>query len=174
MRTFWVFILIVFLVGLFAACGPKPPEEEMVTEPTIQEVKEEPVEPEPPPRPVEEVVEIPIEERVKLEMIHFEFDRYHLLPEAKQILTESARMLTMYPEAKLSIEGHCDERGTIEYNLALGEKRARAAQDYLINLGIDPSRISIISYGKERPLDLRHNEEAWYMNRRDEFKISSR
>ena len=174
MRNLWVFILIVLLVGLFAACGPKPAEEEIVVEPTIPEVVEEPKEPEPPPPPREEVKVIPIEERVKLEMIHFEFDRYHLLPEAKRILTESARMLKMEPEAKVLIEGHCDERGTIEYNLALGEKRARAAQDYLIDLGIDPSRISIISYGKERPLDPRHNEEAWYMNRRDEFKISSR
>ncbi len=173
MRTFWVFILIVFLVGLFATCGPKP-EEEIVTEPTLPEVTEEPTEPEPPPPTKEEVVETPIEELVKLEMIHFEFDRYRLLPEAKQILAESARMLKMYPQANVLIEGHCDERGTIEYNLALGERRARAAQDYFINSGIDPSRISIISYGKERPLDTRHNEEAWYMNRRDEFKIRSR
>lgn len=172
MRNIWVLILIVLLVGLFAGCGPKPPEEEMVPEPTTPEVKAEPEEVEPTP-PEEEVVEIPIEEKVKLEMIHFEFDRYRLLPEAKQILTENARMLKMYPEVKILIEGHCDERGTIEYNLALGEKRARAAQEYLTNSGVDPARISIISYGKERPLDPRHNEEAWYMNRRDEFKITS-
>lgn len=171
MRNLWVFILIVLLVGLFTACGPKPAEEEIVVEPTTVEVEEEPKEPEPPPS--EEVKETPIEERVKLEMIHFDFDRYHLLPEAKQILTESAKLLKTYPQLKVLIEGHCDERGTIEYNLALGERRARAAQEYLADLGIEPARISTISYGKERPLDQRHNDEAWSMNRRDEFKIVS-
>lgn len=146
----------------------KPEEQPAPPEAT----KEEPVEPEP-SYPQEEVIEVPIEERLKLEMIHFEFDRYRLLQEFKTVLEENARKLKMYPDVKIMIEGHCDERGTIEYNLALGEKRARAAQEYLINLGIDPSRISIISYGKESPLDPRHNEEAWYKNRRDEFKITS-
>jgi peptidoglycan-associated lipoprotein len=174
MRNIWIFALIVLVLSLFVACGPKPPGEEvkMEEEPTPEVTKEEP--PEQPVPAQEEVEEIPIEERVKLEMIHFEFDRYRLLPEAKQILNENGRLLKMYPQVKILIEGHCDERGTIEYNLALGEKRARAAQEYLKNLGIDPSRISIISYGKERPLDLRHNEDAWYMNRRDEFKIKSK
>jgi peptidoglycan-associated lipoprotein len=174
MRNIWIFALIVLVLSLFVACGPKPPGEEvkMEEEPTPEVTKEEP--PEQPVPTQEEVEEIPIEERVKLEMIHFEFDRYRLLPEAKQILNENGRLLKMYPQVKILIEGHCDERGTIEYNLALGEKRARAAQEYLENLGIDPSRISIISYGKERPLDLRHNEDAWYMNRRDEFKIKSK
>jgi peptidoglycan-associated lipoprotein len=174
MRNIWIFALIVLVLSLFVACGPKPPGEEvkMEEEPTPEAAKEET--PEQPIPAQEEVEEIPIEEKVKLEMIHFEFDRYRLLPEAKQILNENGRLLKMYPQVKILIEGHCDERGTIEYNLALGEKRARAAQEYLKNLGIDPSRISIISYGKERPLDTRHNEDAWYMNRRDEFKIKSK
>jgi peptidoglycan-associated lipoprotein len=174
MRKFWVFVVIALLVGLFVGCGGQKEMVKPEEQPTPPEAtKEEPSEGEQPSYPQEEVTETPIEERIKLEMIHFEFDRYRLLPEFKRVLEENARKLKMYPEVKISIEGHCDERGTIEYNLALGEKRARTAQDYLINLGIDPSRITIISYGKERPLDSRHNEEAWYKNRRDEFKITS-
>lgn len=170
MRNLGIFILFSLLLVFFAGCGGQKEMVKMEEEPTAPEVTgEEPTQPELPPTG-EEIIETPIEE---LEMIHFEFDRYRLLPEAKQILNENARVLKMYPQVKILIEGHCDERGTIEYNLALGEKRARAAQEYLINLGVDPARISVISYGKERSLDPRHNEEAWYMNRRDEFKIRS-
>jgi len=71
----------------------------------------------------------------------------------------------------IKIEGHCDERGTVEYNLSLGEKRAKATMDYLVGLGIDPGRISIISYGKERPADQGHTEAAWSKNRRCEFRV---
>ncbi len=169
MRNLGIFVLFALLMVFFVGCGGQKEMVKMEEEPTPPEVTGE----QPTEQPIptgEEITEIPLEEQVKLEMIHFEFDRYRLLPEAKQILNENARILQMYPQVKITIEGHCDERGTIEYNLALGEKRARAAQEYLKNLGIDLSRISIISYGKERPLDSRHNEEAWYMNRRDEFK----
>jgi peptidoglycan-associated lipoprotein len=82
-----------------------------------------------------------------------------------------ARALKQRPEVPVVIEGHCDERGTIEYNLALGEKRAKAVKDYLVSLGIDRSRLTTISYGKERPLDSRSNEFAWAQNRRAEFVI---
>ena len=81
-------------------------------------------------------------------------------------------MLKENPDIKLTIEGHCDERGTIEYNLALGERRANAVKNYLINYGINPKRLSTISYGKERPLDPRSNEEAWAKNRRAAFVIN--
>lgn len=173
MRNLGTFILFVLLMVFFAGCGG---QKEMVKtgEPASSEVTKEPAESEQPIPTGEEVIETSLEEKIKLEMIHFEFDRYRLMSEAKQILNENARILKMYPQVKILIQGHCDERGTIEYNLALGEKRARAAQEYLIDLGMDPSRISIISYGKERPLDSRHNEEAWYMNRRDEFGLVSR
>ncbi|GFK92428.1 Outer membrane lipoprotein Omp16 [Fundidesulfovibrio magnetotacticus] len=105
-------------------------------------------------------------------MIHFDFDRYDLKPEARQTLTRKAEILKQYPEIKLVIEGHCDQRGTAEYNLALGERRARAAADYLVNLGVPTAKLSIVSYGKERPLDPANNEAAWAKNRRDEFKPS--
>lgn len=106
-----------------------------------------------------------------LKPIYFDFDRYDLRPDAKETLRENAKVLKENPTWKILIEGHCDERGSNEYNLALGEKRARAAMQYLIKLGIDPDRLSIISYGEERPVDPRHCEEAWAKNRRCEFVV---
>ena len=105
-------------------------------------------------------------------VIHFDFDRYDLRPEARQILTRKAEILKQTPEIKMVIEGHCDIRGTAEYNLALGERRARAAADYLANLGVEAGRLSIVSYGKERPVDPGTTEAAHARNRRDEFRPS--
>lgn len=110
----------------------------------------------------------------QLKMIHFAFDDYSLSNEAQQILMENARWLGAHPDIKVQIEGHCDERGSEEYNLALGEKRAIAARDYLIQLGVKKDSMSVISYGKERPLNPAHNEQAWAENRRDEFVIITR
>jgi len=101
-----------------------------------------------------------------LKDIHFDFDRYDIRPGDAEILKGNATLLTKYPKVKIQIEGHCDERGPVEYNLALGERRANSAKKYLISLGIASDRISAISYGKERPLDPGHNEEAWAKNRR--------
>ncbi len=101
-----------------------------------------------------------------LKDIHFDFDKYDIRPGDAEILKENAALLTKYPKIKIQIEGHCDERGTVEYNLALGERRANSAKKYLISLGIASDRISAISYGKERPLDPGHNEETWAKNRR--------
>lgn len=103
------------------------------------------------------------------EMIHFEFDRSALSSTARDILSDKAEILRSHPEVRLRIEGHADERGTVEYNLALGERRADAARAYLIDLGIDPDRLSTVSYGEERPLVPESNEAAWAQNRRDEF-----
>ncbi len=123
---------------------------------------------------------IQIEETLKEEMakfenedIHFDFDKYYIRPDAAEILKKKAQWLKEHPEVHLLIEGHCDERGTEEYNLALGERRANSAKEFLVNLGIDPKRISIISYGEERPVDPRSCEEAWAKNRRDHFVIIS-
>jgi peptidoglycan-associated lipoprotein len=101
-----------------------------------------------------------------LKDIHFSFDKYDIRPEDGAILKENAALLKKFPNVKVQIEGHCDERGTIEYNLALGERRANRTRDYLVSLGISPDRISTISYGKEKPLDPGHDEEAWAKNRR--------
>lgn len=103
--------------------------------------------------------------------IHFAFDSYELRVEARQELKKKAEIMDRYPGIDLVIEGHCDERGTDEYNLALGERRARAAYEFLVLLGIDPDRLRILSYGEERPLDPGHNEEAWAKNRRCEFRV---
>jgi peptidoglycan-associated lipoprotein len=109
-----------------------------------------------------------------LKDIHFDFDKYDIRPEDTEILKENAALLMQYPKVKIQTEGHCDERGTNEYNLALGERRANAAKKYLLSLGISPDRISTISYGEEKPLDAGHNEEAWFKNRRGHFVILSK
>lgn len=104
--------------------------------------------------------------------IYFEFDKHDLNPEARQLLTEIAAYLKEYGELRLEIEGHCDERGTSEYNLALGERRAGAARDFLVTMGIDASRIDTISYGEEKPEDPGKTEEVWARNRRAQFIFS--
>ena len=106
--------------------------------------------------------------------IHFDFDKYDVRPGDAEILKGDATLLAKNSTVKIQIEGHCDERGTIEYNLALGERRANSAKGYLVSLGMPADRISTISYGKEKPLDPGHNEEAWAKNRRDHFIIFSK
>ena len=98
--------------------------------------------------------------------IHFEYDKYTITPEAKDQLAKNLDVLKNNPKVIVQIEGHCDERGTVEYNLALGQKRATAVRNYLIAAGIDAGRIFTISYGKEKPVDTGHNENAWEKNRR--------
>jgi peptidoglycan-associated lipoprotein len=109
-----------------------------------------------------------------LKDVHFDFDKYDIRPEDAGILKENAALLMNYPKVKIQVEGHCDERGTNEYNLALGERRANAAKKYLVSLGISTDRISSISYGEEKPLDTGHNEETWAKNRRGHFVILSK
>ena len=98
--------------------------------------------------------------------VFFEFDRFNLQAAARRVLERQADWLNTYANVSITIEGHCDERGTREYNLALGERRANAAKEYLASLGVDPGRVSTISYGKERPDALGSNEAAWSQNRR--------
>ena len=101
--------------------------------------------------------------------IYFDFDSFSILPEAQEILSNKAEWLQDNSDATVTIEGHCDERGTIEYNLALGDRRAESAKAYLVNLGIAESRLNTISYGEERPMDPSNNENAWGKNRRAHF-----
>jgi peptidoglycan-associated lipoprotein len=109
-----------------------------------------------------------------LKDIHFHYDKYDIQRGEEGILKENAAFLKKNPKMKIQIEGHCDERGTTEYNLALGERRANSAKKYLVSLGITSDRISTISYGKERPLDRGHNEQAWAKNRRAHFIVLSK
>jgi peptidoglycan-associated lipoprotein len=109
-----------------------------------------------------------------LKDIHFDFDKYDVRPVDEGILKENAAFLKNNPKMKIQIEGHCDERGTVEYNLALGERRASNTKKYLVFLGIPSDRISTISYGKERPFDKGHHEEAWARNRRAHIVVLSK
>jgi peptidoglycan-associated lipoprotein len=105
------------------------------------------------------------------EDVYFEFDRYDLLPAAQEVLRKKAEWLQRNPGVPVYIEGHCDDRGTNEYNLALGDRRAESAKSFLVDLGLSSSRLTTISYGEERPIDSDQNEEAWAKNRRAHFVI---
>ncbi|MSM39505.1 MAG: peptidoglycan-associated lipoprotein Pal [Geobacter sp.] len=105
------------------------------------------------------------------EKVYFDFDSSALSQKSRDALSKNADVLKQQADMKVQIEGNCDERGSAEYNLALGERRAKAAMHYLVNLGIPASRISTISYGEEKPADPGHDEAAWAKNRRDEFLI---
>ena len=106
-----------------------------------------------------------------LEDVQFEYDSARLSPAMRTTLEQNADWLARYPSVRILVEGHCDERGTVEYNLALGEERARAVRDYLRDLGVGSGRMRIISYGKEFPLDPGRNEDAWRRNRRAHLEI---
>jgi peptidoglycan-associated lipoprotein len=105
--------------------------------------------------------------------VFFGYDRFDLTPEARSILERQAAWLRQYPNVRVLVAGNCDERGTREYNLALGARRAAAARDYLVSLGVTQARVETVSYGKERPLDPRSNEEAWSVNRNANTQIVS-
>ena len=167
MRSKTKLALVFLLAGIIVfSCSGKP-KPEIIPPPQVEE-------PTPPPQlPVKEPVVKPVEPEIKLALqtIHFEFDKYDIRPNEREILVKNAEQLMAYPNVRILIEGHCDERGTNEYNMSLGERRAKSTRDFLVTYGIDSSRIEIISYGEERPVDPRHNEEAWAKNRRADFVI---
>jgi peptidoglycan-associated lipoprotein len=105
--------------------------------------------------------------------VFFGYDRFDLSTEARSVLERQASWLRRYPNVRILVAGNCDERGTREYNLALGARRAAAARDYLVSLGVAQNRLETVSYGKERPLDPRANEEAWSVNRNAHTQIVS-
>ncbi|WP_337846407.1 peptidoglycan-associated lipoprotein Pal [Sphingomonas sp.] len=105
-------------------------------------------------------------QNVVSDTINFEFDQYDIDARARQILDSQAQWLMQFPNTRITLEGHADERGTREYNLALGDRRANAAKNYLAARGVSPARITTISYGKERPLALGSDEASWAQNRR--------
>ncbi|HEY3489653.1 MAG TPA: peptidoglycan-associated lipoprotein Pal [Candidatus Deferrimicrobiaceae bacterium] len=111
-------------------------------------------------------------EEGSFENIHFDFDESVIREDAKPILLVIASYMKNHPNAKLLVEGHCDERGTSEYNLALGQRRANATRDYLVNLGLAPGRLTTVSFGKERPLVQGHDDTAWALNRRAVFVLT--
>lgn len=173
-------ILLVFISGCAALQKKQAltPEEERAA----QEEKEKAAQQEQEKKSFEQSlaqkkypgIEGTVWESTLLKDIHFQFDQYDLTEEARKLLTENAKVLSNHPNLKIQIEGHCDERGNSAYNLALGERRTASAKLYLIKLGVQENRLSTISYGKERPLDPGHTEEAWAKNRRCHFVILSR
>jgi len=163
---YWAMLLVIPGMMFTVACQKKLVDatpEPVVEEEVKEEVVEEKVEAAP-------AVMIPI--AVMQEDIYFEFDKSTLTPAAQDNLMKKADWLRENPDATVTIEGHCDDRGTNEYNLALGDRRAESAKAFLVDLGIDGSRLTTISYGEERPVDPRNNEEAWAKNRRDHFVIN--
>lgn len=174
MKRVLISILVVMMVVfLFNSCKKK-----IKTEP--EKVKMEKVEEAAPKieKPVLTEEEIfqkksldEINKEGNLKRINFDFDKYVIREDMKGILNSNADWLLKHSSAVVSIEGHCDERGTIEYNMALGEKRAQAAKKYLMSLGVKPENITVISYGKNKPLVKGVDEKTYFMNRRDEFVI---
>jgi peptidoglycan-associated lipoprotein len=167
-------VLLLMLVALMAAvlmagCGPKKGPIVEPEQPKIEKPVDTTAVTPPPPPPVQKTV---LQES-QFKTVYFDFDKFNLRTDAREALDFNYNLLKESSDAIIKIEGHCDERGTVEYNLSLGEKRARSTQDYLVGLGIAPSRISIISYGKERPVDPGKDEAAWAKNRRCEFRIIS-
>ncbi len=162
-RFMWMLAITSMVV--VAGCGGKESMEEPVAAaPAPVEEIQEPVVEEA-PAPVEEISPIALSDAF------FAFDSYSLTAEAKGTLEANAREMKRVMDKSITIEGHCDERGTKAYNLALGEKRANAARDYLVALGVNASRITTVSYGKERPFDNGHDEAAWAKNRRAHFVV---
>ena len=103
----------------------------------------------------------------------FDYDKYYITSDADQVLRAKAEYMKANPTMRVEIQGHCDERGTVDYNLALGDRRAHSAAGYLISLGINADRIETVTYGEEKPIDKGHNETAWAKNRRAQFMIIS-
>ncbi len=171
-------ILSIMVLGLITACcgkryeeagvPPMPKSEVSTPEKVAPQVKPQQ---EKPTQPVT-VKTVKREEVFYPKPIHFDFDRADILPQAKPILDKLCSYLKSHPDVKVRIEGNCDERGTEEYNLALGQRRADSAKNYLIFCGISPSRITTISYGEDNPVCTEHNESCWWRNRRCDFRLS--
>jgi peptidoglycan-associated lipoprotein len=173
-------IALAGLLALSMACSKKPPVQTApVPTPTPTPAPPTPVSVA--PRPVPPVPpEIKVTDRTLVEIsgylkpAFFDYDRADIRPDAKDALNADGEFLRKWPTLKVTLEGHCDERGTREYNMALGQRRAAAAKEYLVSLGIDASRLATISYGKERPFCTEHNEECWQKNRRAHFVVTAK
>jgi len=185
----WSGAAIALLVSIAAACGgKKPPVARPIPPPPppSSSTNRPPGPPEPvaeptvvPPEPVREdaISSASIDDLNRnspLKPAYFEYDSSELTPEAQAVLNENAATLKRYPSWTVTIEGHCDERGTAEYNLALGERRAVTARAYLVSLGVSADRLRIVSYGKEFPFDAGHDETSFSKNRRAHFVITAK
>jgi peptidoglycan-associated lipoprotein len=181
-------LTMVALLGLVAlpfaaACKKKAPTTAPEARPAVTpKPAEQPVSPPPKPAPStdvesQDITNLDIESLNKkgyLSDAFFDYDQSDLREDARSTLATDAQWLKKHPSVQVLIEGHCDERGTAAYNLALGDRRANAAKEYLVSLGIDASRIKTISYGKERPFCTESNESCWQKNRRAHLVITAK
>ena len=183
-----LFAALVVVLALLACSRPKPVVAPEVSRPVstpvpapssapAQEVSPEPAV-QPASRPEAEITaaELPadleaINKAGYLKDVFFDTDKAELREDARAILAQNAAFLAQHPTLRILVEGHCDERNTNEYNLALGWRRANAVKDYLVSLGVEASRISTISYGEERPFATCHDESCWWQNRRAHFVV---
>jgi len=157
-------VLVIFLI--LSGCSKKQTtKQEEIVKP--EPVAEKPVTPPPAEEKKPEI-------KIDFQTVYFAFDSYSVEEDAAAKLNEAAKLLRSYPQVSVRLEGHCDERGTTEYNLALGEKRSVAVRDYLINLGVERARLATVSFGKEKPADNGHNEISWAKNRRVEFFVEKK
>jgi len=178
MKKLIVFSLAFILVfTFFTGCKKKvkkvPPPPQVKEQPKVEKV-EEPVVMEPVLSEEEILMSKSLEQINKeqpLAMIYFDYDKYFVREDAKPVLEGNAAWMKKFRTVKVLVEGHCDERGTEEYNLALGEKRAKSAMDYMASLGVSADRMKILSYGKSQPLVTGHDEATWQKNRRAQFTI---
>jgi peptidoglycan-associated lipoprotein len=169
---------VLAAAALLAACGKKPAPEQPAPEPAPARQEAPP----PPPPPANDDAERRARDAAEkakalrdelAELIHFDFDKADIRTSDQGILDRKAAILAANSAVRLRVAGHCDERGSDEYNLALGNRRAAAAKRYLSGKGVDEGRVEVVSYGKERPLDPGHSEDAWAKNRRDEFEVTA-
>jgi peptidoglycan-associated lipoprotein len=182
-------VVLVLALATISACGPKkPPVAKPTTPPPAG--TDPTTRPPTPPTPVSEATPVPAEPSAPDELatrdldeinknspfgpLFFGYDQTEVSAEGQQVLNANAELMKKYPTWVITIEGHADERGTAEYNLALGERRALAARNYLVSLGIPADRLRTVSYGKEFPFDPGHTEEAWSLNRRAHFVVTSK
>jgi peptidoglycan-associated lipoprotein len=182
----------VMVLTLVTACGKKkPPVARPLPPPPATGAAAQPNRPPAPPEPVPETTAIPPEPKISddpltsgdldvinknspFQPVFYGLDSFEVDQVGQQALNTNAGILKKYPTWVITIEGHCDERGTAEYNLALGEKRALAAKTYLVSLGVPADRLRTVSYGKEFPFDPGHDESAWSKNRRAHFVVTSK
>jgi peptidoglycan-associated lipoprotein len=157
--------LIALSFVAFSAVGCKKKGE--VTEPVVSEPLPMPVE-----EPAKEVPQHVQAMKENFERVFFDFDSSDLVDSSKTALNDNVKIMQAHNDVKLQIQGHADERGTTDYNLALGQRRADAIKNHMINQGVAPSRLAVVSYGEEKPLDPGSNERAWAQNRRAEFIIT--
>jgi len=166
---------------LVVSCSTKPPVQvaapASTPTPTVVRLEPPPTPTTAPPRVAEDALPTSVDEinrRGYLKDAFFELDQYAIEPSQRDALAGDATWLKAHPTVRARIEGHCDERGTAAYNMALGERRAASAREYLVSLGVDGSHLQTISYGKERPFEMGHDEASWSQNRRGHFVVTAR